>query len=93
MTKTLFDKIYEKAGDFVDTIKKPMIERNLKRKFQEARDCATLKTQETDSIVDSYYVDTKVEDYSIQKIVDIRLEHQHAQDVKVIIEAEYMKLF
>lgn len=93
MTKTLFDKIYEKTGEFLDAIKRPMVECNLKRKFQEAWDCATLKTQEADWLVDNYYIDTKIEELDLQKIVNIRLEWEHAKIVKWIIESEYTKLF
>ena len=91
VSKTLFDKLYDGAEDVLKTLKKPMAERKLKRKFESALDSATgiIDTAEYDLLTER----EKLMDCDINVLLELRKSIKEATLLQAEVKLEYKALF
>lgn len=88
----IFNKIYGASKEMLEALKKPQIERALKRKFESAYDDAEKM------IVEKTFKITEVsskdfERYDVNFVLDLRFEIDQLKDQQEKIKAEYLFMF
>lgn len=89
--ETFFDIIYTAAEGVIKNMKKPMVIRALKRKFQSALDSAQTKIDEAEAKKQKSY--ENITDVNINDLMEHCADIRQAQNVITDLKAEYKKLF
>jgi hypothetical protein len=90
-TKSLFDHLYEGAGEILKGMQKPFVKNALRRKFEAAYDQTLLKVDEANARLTT--LREGIKDFPLQQILEQRLIIKAAMDTQAAIEAEYKELF
>ena len=91
MSKSLFDKLYGATDETIKLMKKPLVEKRLKRKFQSAWDDAETKRLELEQGIEE--ARRKFESYDINVILEYNRRLKRVMEVKREVEEEYSAYF
>lgn len=87
----LFDKLYAAGQDVIDAARKPLAERQLKRKFQTAYDNVVTTKLESELAVQSALENMK--DYNLQRVLEAKAAIKDADYTMEQIAAHYAEMF
>lgn len=89
--KSLFKRLYEASKEVLDTMKAPLIERELKRKLAKAVDSA--KDQKIDAEVSLQKLQDNIRDYDLNKYLEFIAEIEAADKTVEALTKHYKELF
>lgn len=90
-TGKLFDKLYAAGQDVIDAARKPLAERQLKRKFQTAYDTAATEKLESEVKVQTALEDMKA--YDLNSVLMAKASIRDAEYTMTQIADHYAEMF
>ena len=95
MSKSFFDKLYTASAELLKNMNQPLVKKSLKRKFESGRDKAI--QAHLDAIEglnkEREKINKDIEDYDINKIVELRQTAEDAKNTVKYIADEYSVMF
>lgn len=89
--KNMFQKLYKATKEIFDAVKMPLIERALKRKFQEAVDSA--ESQKLDAEIAMQKLQENIQNYDLNEYLKQKAKIEAAERTSNTLRAHYEELF
>ena len=90
-TKSLFDTLYEGAEELLKGLQKPLVKRQVKRKFAASHD--SLEKAKNDAEIKLQDLRKNLKDYKVDNVVEQLEIVKDAAAKQLIIQEEYKTLF
>ena len=90
-TKNLFDVLYDKTEESVKKLKKPLVKRQIKRRFSASYDDAENKKVDAEAKLQDLRSEFKY--FDINKVLEQKQIIEENTDLQRLISSEYKELF
>ena len=91
--KGLFETLYAAGKDVLDSINKPLIRKELKRKLESGYDDASKRIGKAEKELSKARSAEDFEKYDLNTILKYRQEITDCKQIQTIIKEEYLELF